>query len=84
MKHSGEGCETSDTSREKPSWLSIATLRETRIVFQSLVAELVQLKVDVLVATAPPVIREAKQASKTIPIVMVTTQDPVATGVVDS
>ena len=50
----------------------------------SLVAELVQLKVDVLVATAPPAIREAKQASKTIPIVMVTTQDPVATGVVDS
>ena len=49
-----------------------------------LVAELVQLKVDVLVATAPPAIREAKQASKTIPIVMVTTQDPVATGVVDS
>ncbi len=49
-----------------------------------LVAELMQLKVDVLVATAPPAIREAKQASKTMPIVMVTTQDPVATGVVDS
>ena len=50
----------------------------------SLVAELVQLKVDVLVATAPPAIRAAKQATKTIPIVMVTTQDPVATGLVDS
>ena len=49
-----------------------------------LVAELVQLKVDVLVATSPPAIRAAKQATKTIPIVMVTTQDPVATGIVDS
>jgi putative ABC transport system substrate-binding protein len=50
----------------------------------SLVAELVQLKVDVLVASTPPAIRAAKQATKTIPIVMVTTNDPVATGIVDS
>ena len=38
----------------------------------SLVAELVQLKVDVLVSRAFPAIRAAKQATKTIPIVMVT------------
>jgi len=44
----------------------------------------VQLKVDVVVAAALPAIRAAKQATKTIPIVMVTTQDPVATGLVDS
>jgi ABC-type uncharacterized transport system substrate-binding protein len=50
----------------------------------SIVAELVQLKVDVVVAAALPAIRAAKQATKTIPIVMVTTQDPVATGLVDS
>jgi putative ABC transport system substrate-binding protein len=31
-----------------------------------------------------PAIRAAKQATKTIPIVMVTTQDPVATGLIDS
>ncbi len=49
-----------------------------------LVAELVQLKVDVLVSPVFPAIRAAKQATKTIPIVMVTTQDPVATGLVDS
>ena len=49
-----------------------------------LVAELVQLKVDVLVVVPSPAIRAAKQATKTIPIVMVTTQDPVATGLVDS
>jgi ABC-type uncharacterized transport system substrate-binding protein len=49
-----------------------------------LVAELVRLKVDVLVATFSVAIRAAKQATKTIPIVMVTLQDPVATGIVDS
>ncbi len=48
------------------------------------VAELVQLKVDVLVSTNLPAIRAAKQATKTIPIVMVTVQDPVANGIVDS
>ena len=50
----------------------------------TLVGELVQLKVDVLVATNFPAIRAAKQATKTIPIVMVATVDPVATGMVDS
>src|SRR5215468_7823729 len=51
---------------------------------QSLVAELVQLKVDVLVVSNYSAIRIAKQATNTIPIVMVTTQDPVATGLIDS
>jgi putative ABC transport system substrate-binding protein len=50
----------------------------------SLIAELVQFKVDVLVIIAVPALRAAKQATKTIPIVMVTTVDPVATGLVDS
>jgi len=50
----------------------------------SLVAELLQLNIDILVATSPPTIRAAKQATKSIPIVMVTAQDPVATGAVDS
>ena len=38
-----------------------------------LVAELVQLKVDVLVLVNTGAVRAAKQATKTIPIVMVTT-----------
>ena len=38
----------------------------------SLVAELVQLKVDVLVVPIPSAIHAAKQATRTIPIVMVT------------
>jgi len=52
--------------------------------YPSLVAEIMQLKVDVLVSPAPPAILAAKQATKTIPIVMVTTEDPVAAGIVDS
>jgi putative ABC transport system substrate-binding protein len=50
----------------------------------SLVAELVQLKVDVLVSPVGPAIRAAKQATKTIPIVMVILEDPVASRYVDS
>ena len=50
----------------------------------SLVTELVQLKVDVLVVTALTAVRVAKQATKTIPIVMVILSDPVATGIIDS
>ena len=52
--------------------------------FPVVVAELVQLKVDVLVAVPFQAILAAKQATKTIPIVMVTTQDPIATGIVES
>ena len=52
--------------------------------FPSVVAELVQLNVDVMVAVPFQAILAAKQATKTIPIVMVTTLDPVATGIVDS
>ncbi len=50
----------------------------------SIVQELVQLKVDILIAPVPSAIRAAKQATKTIPIVMVAGMDPVATGLVDS
>jgi putative tryptophan/tyrosine transport system substrate-binding protein len=50
----------------------------------SLVAELVRLKLDVLVFHDTSAIHAAKQATQTIPIVMVATQDPVATGLVDS
>jgi putative ABC transport system substrate-binding protein len=50
----------------------------------SLVAELAQLKVGVLVAVPTSAIRAAKQATSAIPIVMVSTVDPVATGLVNS
>jgi putative ABC transport system substrate-binding protein len=50
----------------------------------ALLTELVQLKPDVLVVQPLTGIQAAKGATKTIPIVMVTTQDPVATGIIDS
>ena len=50
----------------------------------TLVANLVQLAPVVIVVSAVPAIRAAKQATKTIPIVMISTVDPVAVGIVDS
>ena len=50
----------------------------------SIVAELLQLKVDVLVSTTLGTVRLAKQRTQTIPIVMVIPDDPVALGLVDS
>jgi len=52
--------------------------------YQSLVAELVQLKIDVLVVGPLPAILAAKQATKTIPIVILINADPVAAGLIDS
>ena len=49
-----------------------------------IVAELVRLKVDIIFSTQAIVIREAKQATKTIPIVMAITPDPVRSGLVNS
>jgi putative tryptophan/tyrosine transport system substrate-binding protein len=48
-----------------------------------LVGELVQLKVDVILPSADPAILAAKRTG-TIPIVMITSQDPVAAGLIDS
>jgi putative ABC transport system substrate-binding protein len=50
----------------------------------NLVKELVQVNVDVLVVIFLPGIRAAKEATNTIPIVMVAAVDPVATGIVES
>ena len=49
-----------------------------------IVAELVQLKVDVLVPLSLGAVRVAKQATRTIPIVTVLPDDLVALGIVDS
>src|SRR5262245_53804418 len=48
------------------------------------VNEFVQQKVDVVVAVNNVVIRAAKEATKTIPIVMISSVDPVTAGYVDS
>jgi ABC-type uncharacterized transport system substrate-binding protein len=49
----------------------------------SLVSELLQLKVDLLVIPNLPAMLAAKQATKTVPIVIVANADPVAVGLVD-
>jgi len=56
--------------------------REARL--PELAADLVRLKVDVIVALDPPAARAAKNATKTIPIVMRSTADPVEAGFVES
>jgi putative ABC transport system substrate-binding protein len=50
----------------------------------ALVNELLQTKPDVIVVSAVPAIRAAKQITKTVPIVMISTVDPVAAGIVES
>jgi len=50
----------------------------------ALAAELVRLKVDLILATGTPATRAAKEATKTIPIVFILAADPVETGLVAS
>jgi putative ABC transport system substrate-binding protein len=50
----------------------------------ALAAELVHLKVDIIVSASPPATRAAKGATSTIPIVMTQDSDPVANGFVAS
>ena len=50
----------------------------------TLAADLVQLRVDVIVAAATPAVKAAKQATVTIPIIIVHSADPVALGLVAS
>ena len=50
----------------------------------ALVAELVRLKVEVIVTAGVPAIRAAREATATIPIVMAAVVDPITTGLVTS
>jgi putative tryptophan/tyrosine transport system substrate-binding protein len=50
----------------------------------NLATELLQLKIDVIVAIGTPASQAAKNATKTIPIVMIGVTDPVGTGLVAS
>ena len=52
--------------------------------FPGLVAELVRLKVDVIVTSGPHAIRAAQAGTSTIPIVMAVIDDPVEQGLVTS
>jgi putative ABC transport system substrate-binding protein len=50
----------------------------------AMAADLVQLSVDVIIAGNSPAVQALKDATKTIPIVMTATNDPVATGFIAS
>ena len=52
--------------------------------FQSMAAELVGLKMDVLVAAGQPAALALQQATKTIPLVFVAANDPIGVGLVNS
>jgi len=56
--------------------------REERL--SDLASELVRLKVELIVTDSSPAARAAKQASKTIPIVMAASGDPIGTGLIAS
>src|SRR5262245_62419308 len=50
----------------------------------ALAAELVDLKVDIIVASETPAVQAAKRATTEIPIVMAPSGDPVGTGLISS
>jgi putative tryptophan/tyrosine transport system substrate-binding protein len=52
--------------------------------YAELALELVSLKMDVIVASAPPAVRAVQQATRTTPIIMTAVADPVAMGFVRS
>ncbi len=49
-----------------------------------MVEELIGLRVDALVVSSVPAIRAAKRAATTVPVIMVVSIDPVATGIIES
>ena len=53
-------------------------------ILPNLAAELIRLKIDVLVVTGAPAAHAAKGATSAIPIVMTNAADPVGTGLVAS
>jgi putative ABC transport system substrate-binding protein len=52
--------------------------------FPALIAELLALKVDVIVTAGTPAAQAVKRATSTIPLVMIAVGDPVSTGLVSS
>ena len=52
--------------------------------FPALAADCVRLKADIIVVSTTPAARAAKNATRTIPILMIALGDPVGTGLVDS
>src|SRR5690348_4904680 len=81
-KHSVKAYATSVMSRVR-TWRSSPRYADGRFEkLPGLAAELVRLNVDVIVASPTEAIRAAQGATKTIPIVMAFSGDPVGSGIV--
>ena len=83
-KHFANGCASLATSKDKTSSFEYRYAEGKRDRLPELAAELVRLKVDVLVTAGAPAARAAKNATATIPIVFAGASDPVGTGIVSS
>ena len=79
-----QGSTISDGLREKTLASSTDMRRVEVDRLPDLAAELVRLKVDIIVTAVTPDALAAKKATGTIPIVMAAAGDPVASGLVDS
>jgi len=79
-----EGLTDLGYSEGKNIWIEFRHPKHRSEDVPSLIAELLKMKVDLIVAVDPTAIRAAKQATTTVPIVMLTNQDPVAIGLVES
>ena len=73
-----------DESRGKNFTIEYRIAEQKRERMPELAAELVRLKVDLIVASGGPTPLAAKGATTTIPIVMTTATDPVAAGLIAS
>ena len=82
--YSGKGCASLATRRARTLSSSSGGRRGGVERFPDLAAELVRLKVDLIVAPNVPAARAAKQATNTIPIVVAAMHDPVRDGLVQS
>ena len=83
-RHSGRVCASLATWRGKTLSLSMRSAEGKLDRLPALAAELVRLKVDVIVTAGGTATRAAKEATSTIPIVMAQDTDPVGNGFVAS
>ena len=80
----GRDYANSDMSMERISSLNIASRTRQFDRPAALAAELVQLKVDVIVAAVAQGSLEARDATKTIPILIAAVSDPVGSGLIEN
>ncbi len=83
-RHFGRDCASLGTSRGRTLSLSARSAEGKLDRLPALAAELVRLKVDIIVTGGPSATRPAKEATTTIPIVMTGDGDPVGSGFVAS